>query len=40
MRCEPDESSAFPWGVWVLGEQPVAVDDGGGEVDELAVVDP
>jgi hypothetical protein len=25
---------------WLLGEQAVAVDDGRGEVDELAVVDP
>jgi hypothetical protein len=24
-------------GLWLLGEQAVAVDDGGGEVDDLAV---
>ena len=40
MRYEPDESSAFPWGVWVLREQAVAVDHSTGEVDQLAVVDP
>ena len=40
MRYEPDESSAFPWGGWLFRKQAVAVDDGGGEVDQLAVVDP